>query len=50
MTQLARQDDEAAALVRLGFEDEHGLHIGATNHIALLNHPAVYEKLREWLR
>ena len=34
----------------LGFEDEHGLHIGATNHIALLNHPAVYEKLREWLR
>ena len=38
MTQLARRDDEAAA------------HIGATNHIALLNHPAVYEKLREWLR
>ena len=35
---------------KLGFEDEYGLHIGATNHIALLNHPAVYEKLREWLR
>jgi pimeloyl-ACP methyl ester carboxylesterase len=35
---------------KLGFEDEHGLHIGATNHIALLNHPGVYEKLREWLR
>ncbi len=35
---------------KLGFEDEFGLHIGATNHIALLNHPAVYEKLREWLR
>ena len=34
---------------KLGFEDEHGLHLGATNHIALLNHPAVYEKLREWL-
>jgi pimeloyl-ACP methyl ester carboxylesterase len=34
---------------KLGFEDEFGLHIGATNHIALLNHPAVYEKLREWL-
>ena len=34
---------------KLGFEDEYGLHIGATNHIALLNHPAVYEKLREWL-
>jgi pimeloyl-ACP methyl ester carboxylesterase len=35
---------------KLGFEDENGLHIGATNHIALLNHPAVYGKLREWLR
>ena len=23
---------------------------GATNHIALLNHPGVYAKLREWLR
>src|SRR3954468_17817651 len=34
---------------KLGFEDEHGLHVGATNHIALLNHPAVYGKLREWL-
>jgi pimeloyl-ACP methyl ester carboxylesterase len=34
---------------KLGFEDEFGLHVGATNHIALLNHPAVYEKLREWL-
>ena len=34
---------------KLGFEDEHGLHVGATNHIALLNHPAVYEKLRAWL-
>jgi pimeloyl-ACP methyl ester carboxylesterase len=33
----------------LGFEDEYGLHVGATNHIALLNHPAVYEKLRAWL-
>src|SRR5215211_9556267 len=35
---------------KLGFDDEYGLHIGATNHIALLNHPAVYQKLREWLR
>src|SRR5215218_9600642 len=32
---------------KLGFDDEYGLHIGATNHIALLNHPAVYQKLRE---
>jgi pimeloyl-ACP methyl ester carboxylesterase len=35
---------------KLGFEDEYGLHVGATNHIALLNHPAVYEKLHAWLR
>ncbi|MEA2426107.1 MAG: hypothetical protein QOH13_2517, partial [Thermoleophilaceae bacterium] len=34
---------------RIGFEDENGLHVGGTNHIALLNHPQVYVKLREWL-
>jgi pimeloyl-ACP methyl ester carboxylesterase len=34
---------------RLGFRDEDGRHLGATNHIALLNHPAVYEQLRQWL-
>jgi len=28
---------------------EDGLHVGATNHVALLNHPAVYERLRDWL-
>jgi pimeloyl-ACP methyl ester carboxylesterase len=34
---------------RIPFEAEHGLVIGGTNHIALLNHPAVYERLRGWL-
>jgi pimeloyl-ACP methyl ester carboxylesterase len=34
---------------RIGFEDEYGMHVGATHHIALLNHPEVYEKLRAWL-
>jgi pimeloyl-ACP methyl ester carboxylesterase len=34
---------------RLGFRDEHGLHVGGANHFALLNHPQVYAKLREWL-
>ena len=34
----------------LGFEAEYGLHVGATHHIALLNHPAVYDKLHAWLR
>ena len=33
----------------LGFKDEHGAHVGGVNHFALLNHPVVYEKLREWL-
>jgi hypothetical protein len=31
------------------FRAEHGHHVGAAHHLALLNHPAVYEKLREWL-
>jgi pimeloyl-ACP methyl ester carboxylesterase len=34
---------------RLGFRAEHGTHVGGANHFALLNHPAVYAKLREWL-
>lgn len=34
---------------RLGFEDEYGLQLGGATHFALLNHPAVYAKLREWL-
>jgi pimeloyl-ACP methyl ester carboxylesterase len=31
------------------FEAEHGLLLGGTHHIALLNHPAVYDRLRDWL-
>jgi pimeloyl-ACP methyl ester carboxylesterase len=34
---------------RIPFETEHGLVLGGTHHIALLNHPAVYERLRDWL-
>jgi pimeloyl-ACP methyl ester carboxylesterase len=34
---------------RIGFDDEHGMHVGGTHHLALLNHPAVYPRLREWL-
>ena len=34
---------------RIPFDAEHGLVIGGTHHIALLNHPAVYERLRDWL-
>jgi hypothetical protein len=34
---------------RIGFRDEDGLHLGGTHHLALLNHPAVYPRLRDWL-
>jgi pimeloyl-ACP methyl ester carboxylesterase len=34
---------------RIPFEAEHGMHLGGTHHIALLNHPAVYERLAAWL-
>jgi pimeloyl-ACP methyl ester carboxylesterase len=30
-------------------EEEYGMHLGGAHHFALLNHPAVYEKLRAWL-
>src|SRR5829696_414544 len=34
---------------RIPFEAEHGLVVVGTHHIALLNHPVVYERLRDWL-
>ncbi len=34
---------------RIPFRDEHGHHVGGTHHLALLNHPEVYERLRGWL-
>jgi pimeloyl-ACP methyl ester carboxylesterase len=33
----------------IGFDEADGMHVGGTHHLALLNHPAVYEQLREWL-
>jgi pimeloyl-ACP methyl ester carboxylesterase len=39
----------SAAGRRIGLSAEHGLTLGATHHIALLNHPAVGEQLRVWL-
>jgi pimeloyl-ACP methyl ester carboxylesterase len=35
---------------RIPFEEEFGMHLGGAHHFALLNHPAVYEKLRAWLK
>jgi pimeloyl-ACP methyl ester carboxylesterase len=34
---------------RIPFEDEYGMHLGAATHFTLLNHPAVYERLRDWV-
>ena len=34
---------------RIAFRTEHGMHLGGAHHLALLNHPAVYERLRDWL-
>ncbi len=34
---------------KIPFEAEHGMHVGGTHHLALLNHPEVYERLRAWL-
>jgi pimeloyl-ACP methyl ester carboxylesterase len=31
------------------FRAEHGMHLGGASHFALLNHPQVYERLRDWL-
>jgi pimeloyl-ACP methyl ester carboxylesterase len=33
----------------IGLRDEDGAHVGGAHHFALLNHPAVYDCLREWL-
>jgi pimeloyl-ACP methyl ester carboxylesterase len=34
---------------RIPFEADNGRHLGGLNHFQLLDHPAVYEQLREWL-
>jgi alpha-beta hydrolase superfamily lysophospholipase len=34
---------------RMAFRSHHGMHLGGAHHLMLLNHPVVYERLREWL-
>ncbi len=34
---------------RIPFEAEYGMHLGPAHHLALLNHPVVYDRLRQWL-
>lgn len=34
---------------RIPFEVDNGRHLGGTHHLQLLNHPAVYEQIRDWI-
>jgi hypothetical protein len=34
---------------RIPFEAEYGMHLGPAHHLPLLNHPLVYDRLRDWL-
>jgi len=34
---------------RIPFAEEHGSHVGGIDHLRLLNHPAVYERIHGWL-
>jgi pimeloyl-ACP methyl ester carboxylesterase len=34
---------------RIPFDEEYGMHLGGASHFALLYHPAVYDRLRDWL-
>ena len=34
---------------KIPFEIDHGRHLGGLNHFDLINHPAVYEQIRDWL-
>jgi pimeloyl-ACP methyl ester carboxylesterase len=34
---------------RIPFEAQHGSHVGGVDHLRLLNHPAVYERIRGWV-
>jgi len=36
-------------LRRIPYDDEYGMHLGVATHFTLLNHPAVYDRLRDWL-
>jgi pimeloyl-ACP methyl ester carboxylesterase len=35
---------------RIPFQAEYGHHVSPAHHLALLNHPEVYVRLRDWLR
>jgi pimeloyl-ACP methyl ester carboxylesterase len=41
--------DHAGRGQRLSFPFDHYRHVGRANHFDLLNHPAIYEQIRQWL-
>jgi pimeloyl-ACP methyl ester carboxylesterase len=41
--------DHAGRGRRLSFPLDHYRHVGRANHFDLLNHPAIYEQMRQWL-
>ena len=43
-------EPSASGRGRVAFDAANGLHVGGAHHLALLDHPAVYAKLRDWLR
>ncbi len=34
---------------RIPFEADNGRHVGGLHHLQLLNDPAVYEQIKEWI-
>jgi hypothetical protein len=34
---------------KIPFDVDRGMHLGGAHHFTLLNHPTVYERLRDWL-
>jgi hypothetical protein len=46
---LAPRASGRSRLRTLGFDEEFGLALGGTHHLALLNHPEVYKRLHGWL-
>jgi hypothetical protein len=43
------RDLRRARSSRIPFRAEDGTHLGGTHHLALLNRPAAYDRLRAWL-
>jgi len=47
---LLVQPASARGSKRISFTDEHKRHFGGLHHFDLLNHPPVYDAMREWIK